>query len=52
MTELTVVPTSSMPSRTVSRHTPVAYWPRAEANSAAIDRHGGQSTTPDEDGTV
>ena len=34
MTELTVVPTSSMPSRTVSRHTPVAYWPRAAAKSA------------------
>src|SRR3954464_11671839 len=34
MTELTVVPTSSMPSRTVSRQTPLAYWPRAAANSA------------------
>src|SRR5918997_357954 len=35
MTELTVVPTSSMPSRTVSRQTPEAYWAMAAAYWAA-----------------
>ena len=34
MTELTVVPTSSMSSRTVSRHTPAAYWRSAVVKSA------------------
>src|SRR4051812_21726412 len=35
MTELTVVPTSSMSSRTVRRHTPDASWRMAVVNSAA-----------------
>ncbi len=45
MTELTVVPTSSMPSCSVSRHTPAANWPQGGGEVGGVDRHGGQSTT-------